>query len=470
MFHSKLSEKTVKDTLLYAKKDKSILFLGICGMGMSTLARLLKKEGYRVIGYDTAPSGEHRRLLFDGIPVFTHECGIDLTDVALIVYTLAMRDDHPLLCSDIPQCSRAQLLGALMDDYPIRIAIAGTHGKSTVTSLVHRALCALGEHPTTLSGADLGDGEGPLSIGEKKILLYECCEYKNSFLYTKPSHALLLNLELDHTDFFPTVESLEESFLGFASLAEHTVYLASDKGLSRIAQRLPQTAHPYYLVDLNTEGAPSFPYAKITFQQKEHYTYTFHTEGEAPVSLAPTVGGLVGVYNTLGALSLLTELSYDPHRVAEILSTLPPIARRMELLGWLGTRPLYYDFAHHPTEISSTVSTLTQRHGTPPTLIFAPHTYTRTRDLWDGFVSALSTSPEVYLAPITSAREAPIEGVTSERLATEIGACAHPLSHLVNNLDILLKGSAPIVLMGAGDLREIKDKIQKMQTFLPIKE
>ena len=468
MFHSEMSAQEIRDALLYAKEEKNILFLGICGMGMSALARMLLREGYRVVGYDAADSGEYARLISDGIAVFHTVESIDLSCVALTVYSLAIPEEHPLLNARAPRCSRAQLLGALMLSYPVRIAVAGAHGKSTVTSLLHRTLLALGESPTTLSGADLGDGSGPLHIGQGRIFLYECCEYKNSFLYTYPTHALLLNIDLDHTDFFRSEKELSEAFLAFGARCERVNYFASDEGLARIAHRLPEHAIPYHFFDT--------PPAKIDTgvcfgvkesQNQDKITYSLYQNGSKRLTLTPRIGGRVGVYNTLAALCLLSSLGYDTERCAHILAALSPIARRMEHIGMLAHRPIYYDFAHHPTEIFATLTALTERHGGAVTAIFAPHTYSRTRDLWDGFVAALSLASEVYLCDIYPAREAPISGITSERLARTIGESARPISKLLIRPETLLSGDGPIVLMGAGDLREIKGAIEALDGFVP---
>ncbi len=469
MFHSKITPTEIRDTLLYAKGKKIILFLGICGTGMSALARMLHKEGHLVLGYDASREGEYQRLRSEGIAVFDNVLEGHLSNVALTVYSLAIPTGHPLIREDIPHCSRAQLLGALMLDFPIRIAVAGAHGKSTVTSLVHRTLIALGEHPTTLSGADLGDGVGPFTLGDGHIFLYECCEYQNSFLYTSPTHSLILNLDLDHTDFFPNLSALQASFIDFSKLADVVLYFAFDNGLSAIKDDLPDCAIPYYLYEeFSQEGEKGEYYGVKVDGAKGKRTYAFYHNGKLKATITPTIEGEVGIYNTLATLTLLTHLGYDVQKCADIISSLPPIARRLERLGTLALHPLYYDFAHHPTEIRATLSTIAERYGEPPVVIFAPHTYSRTRDLWSEFVRAFSLARRVYLCPITAAREAPIEGITSLAFAEAIGKRASLFSSVENCVSEMENENCPIVLMGAGDLTDIKNEIIKMQTFVSI--
>lgn len=468
MFHSKISPFVIRDTLLYAKGTKFILFVGICGTGMSSLARFLHAKGHFVIGYDSTKSGEYDRIVSSGIVIFNTPEEIDFSKIALIVYSLAIPQGHPLIREDIPHCSRAELLGSVMMDYPIRIAVAGTHGKSTVTSLCHRALTNLGEKPTTMSGADLGDGKGPLAIGEGRIFLYECCEYKNSFLYTSPTHAILLNLDHDHTDFFPTIDEVKASFLRFADLSQKVWYFASDAGLSSIAEQMPPHASPYYLYD----EYPKKPDTPLPFGVKRKgegkHTYIFYKNEQESISLTPAISGEVGIFNTLAVLTLLCDLGYDFMRSAKIIERLVPIARRMQLLGTIENAPLYYDFAHHPTEIYATISTLTQQYEKAPIVVFAPHTYTRTRDLWDGFVSALSLAKMVFLCPITPARESPIPHITSENLSLALPVTSRVVYSPEDVMEHLPHTDAPIVLMGAGELTAIKDKLIQMQTFIPI--
>ncbi|MBR2612142.1 MAG: hypothetical protein IKC72_03640 [Clostridia bacterium] len=435
---------------------------------MSALARFLHKKGHFVVGYDSTKSGEYDRIVSSGIVIFNSMDEIDFSKIALIVYSLAIPQGHPLIREDIPNCSRAELLGSVMLDYPIRIAVAGTHGKSTVTSLLHRALTALGEKPTTMSGADLGDGNGPLAIGDSKVFLYECCEYKNSFLYTHPTHALLLNLDHDHTDFFPTIHEVKTSFLRFAELSEKVWYFASDDGLSSIQAQMPSHAHPYYLYDEYPEKIDTPPPFGVKMRGEGKGGYTFYKSETESISLTPTILGDVGIFNTLAALTLLSDLGYDITSSAKILERLPPIARRIELLGRIGNAPLYYDFAHHPTEIRETISTLAKRYGKAPVVVFAPHTYTRTRDLWDGFVMALSLATLVFLCPITPARESPIPHVTSENLVRLLPVGSRVVCTAEDVIEQLPLTDAPIVLMGAGELTKIQKELMEMQTFIPI--
>lgn len=462
MHHSSLSKDEIKSLISYATDSHFILFLGACGTGMSALARLLFHRGVRVRCYDDKREGEYQALLRDKVP-FLEDIDEPLDGCVLIVYSLAIGQEHPLLGNACPRCSRAQLLGALMCDYPIRIAVAGSHGKSTVTALIHRLLMLSGKNPTTLSGASLGEGEGTLHIGGDEYLLYECCEYRDSFLYTSPTHAVLLNLELDHTDYFSDLNAIKRSFSRFASLADCILYAAFDENLQEVISGCRARSYSLDIVEREDACNADF-YGRIEERREGRYQLRFYAKSEkAPFSFSSEIPGRVGAINTLFALSLTTILGISPRKSIEYSKYLTPIARRMAKIGTLHDKAVYYDFAHHPTEILSSIETLAEIYGAEPSVVFAPHTYSRTRDFFDAFSKVLSRCQSVYLCPIYAARELPLEHITSDALALAIGANAYPVSALTD-LSLLCKGGA-IVLMGAGDLSQIKNRIERDSAF-----
>lgn len=467
MHHSTLSKGDILSAISYAGDGRFILFVGVCGTGMSALCRLLFHRGVGVLGYDDSCGGEYRTLVREGVP-FLLDTNADLQRCSLIVYSLAIDEEHPLLQNTLPRCSRAQLLGAVMEDYPIRIAIAGSHGKSTVTALVHRLLTLSGKNPTTLCGAELGEGEGTLHIGGREYFLYECCEYRDSFLYTAPTHAVLLNLELDHTDYFADLEAIKESFLRFANLSENVLYAAFDDNLSELIPRCRARCYSLCFDERGIEGDADF-WGMMREKRDGCYCFDFCTKNSNNgIYVKPEIVGRVGAINTLFALSLTTILDISPFETVKYVKYLAPIGRRMSKIGLLDNHAVYYDFAHHPTEIRASLETLKELYGIPPCVVFAPHTYSRTRDLWDAFVDALSPCHRVFVCPIYAAREDSVPGVSSEALARAIGNNAATVSKLCD-LSLLCEGGA-IVLMGAGDLTIVKEKIENHPAFVREKE
>ena len=467
MYHSNLTTDEILRCISYAENSHFILFVGACGTGMSALCRLLYHRDVHVVAYDDFKGGEYQRLCNAGIP-FLPSTEHSLDGCSLIVYSLAIDEGHPLLQNDFPRCSRAQLLGAIMRSYPTRIAIAGSHGKSTVTALVHRLLMQSGKNPTTLSGAALSAEEGTLHIGGEDIFLYECCEYRDSFLYTSPTHAVLLNLDLDHTDYFADIDALKASFLRFASLAQTVLYLQSDDNLREIIQSCTARAFSLALTNEATKRRSDF-HGVLRPKENGFYPFELYAKNQTGSFLIkPRIPGRVGALNTLFALSLTTILDISLDKTARFVESLVPIDRRMSKIGYLYGHAVYYDFAHHPTEMCATVETLCEMYGAPPCAVFAPHTYSRTRDLWDGFVDALSLCHLAFICPIYPAREEPVEGITADALAAAVGGGCATVSSL-SDLRALCGGGA-IVLMGAGDLSEIKGRIQKDPAFVREKE
>ena len=467
MHHSTLSVDGILSCISYASRGKFILFLGACGTGMSALCRLLFHQGVSVRCFDDSMGGEYTTLVCESIP-FLSDVNAPLRDCALIVYSLAVPEEHPLVQNEIPKCSRAQLLGALMREYPCRIAVAGSHGKSTVTALIHRLLMLSGKDPTTLSGASLGEGEGTLHIGGKEYFLYECCEYRDSFLYTAPTHAVLLNLELDHTDYFPDIEAIKASFLRFSNLADTVLYASFDQ---RLRELMPKCHARCLSLGFGSEAsALSDDFTGVIKERRNgRYSFDFFVkEDETSAYIEAEIPGRVGAINTAFALAMTTIIGISIQETTKYSKQLTSISRRMMKIGVLNGHAVYYDFAHHPTEIRATIEALGEMYGAPPCVVFAPHTFSRTRDFLGAFADALMLCQRVYLCPIYAAREQPIEGISSQALAVAIGAKAS-LTASLSDLSALCEGGA-IVLMGAGDLNEIKERIERDPAFVREKE
>ncbi len=430
-----------------------IHFIGILGAGMRPLAELMLARGYTVSGSDLASP---ERLLDPRIE-FKRGHSPELASLCdLGVVSLAVPEDDPELAAmrsrGIPTVYRAELLGAVTSEFRTAVGVAGSHGKSTVTAMLAYTLAALS--PTVMCGAELPTGSG-LMLGGDKTIVYEACEYRDAFLATHPTVALLLNLELDHTDYFKDIEALRASFFAFASRADLTVYNADDEGLRPVTRRLEGRA-----VSFGVSPSADYRFEITGRGRRTRFTLTHLGVliGEFSLSLL----GDFNIYNAVAALVTASELGLSVTEPVASLSEFSGIPRRLERIGALGGISVIYDYAHHPTEISAGIRAVRASGASHITAVFRPHTYSRTAALWDDFVDALSLADRVIMLDVYAAREDAIDGIDSARLAAAIGERAVYAESAEQALYLLRQERTDrIILMGAGDLSELINSILK---------
>lgn len=438
------------------RPDALIHFVGIGGVSMYSLARLALDLGCSVSGSDVRESGRIAALRELGATVSIGHSKENLKDADLVVCTLAISDDNPELLAaqsrGIPLITRASFLGAMMLSYRYRIGVSGSHGKSTTTAILDAIFRAAGRDASILSGSDLPDGE-PIRLASKDTLIYEACEYKDSFLRFSPSVLIALNLEYDHTDYFPSITALRESFLKALSRTDKAIVNCDDENLSRIIRKIKTDVVTYGQSD-----EADYKYAITSFHDSG-YDFTLSKSGKLIGSFRVNLVGVFNVSNAAAAVVAALESGISAEIVADGLSRFSGISRRLEHVGDRYGRQVFYDYAHHPTEIRCAIDAVRMLYGDSVTVIFAPHTYTRTKSLWDGFISSLGLADYVALLDVYPAREEAIEGVNSAALAREIGKRAVYLSEreLLSYIDKSTYGS--IIVMGAGDMEKIKDFI-----------
>ena len=438
------------------KGDAKIHFVGILGAGMMPLALLLAERGYTVSGSDVASS---RHIDDERITFYRGHRAEQAAGCDLAVYSLAVPKDNPELTAareaGIPTVSRPELLGALVSEHRVSIGVAGTHGKSTTTAMLGNVLSVLS--PTVICGAELKDGGSCIS-GSDAVAVYEACEYKDAFLTTRPTVALLLNLELDHTDYFRDIDALSSSFLRYASSAQLTVYNADDENLAQISRKIEGRAVSFGV----TPGA-DYRYEIDGLGSSTHFTVYKHGKRFGAFTLG--VMGCFNVQNAVGAIAVASELGVSNEEIERGIASFRGLRRRLEKIGELSGAAVFYDYAHHPSEIFAGISAVRASGSERVTVVFCPHTYTRTKSLWDGFVSALSTADRVILTDVFAAREEAIEGINSRRLAEAIGERAEYAETPRRAAEILRAVSSDsIVLMGAGDLYELMNILLDKKT------
>lgn len=433
-----------------------IHFVGVGGVSMYSLAVLSKRLGYFVSGSDMHMNDRCRLLAEEGIPVFSGHTERNIGGCELLVYSHAVPEDTPerlAACErGITSVSRSEYLGELMLRYRERIGVSGTHGKSTTVALLERIFSSSGRNPTVLSGAELESGS-PIREGGD-TLIYEACEYRESFLSFSPSVALALNLELDHTDCYRDIKELRAAFVKALSRASRLAVINLDDENLKIIY--PEIKKRTEVVTFGQDKESKYSYFINSFNEKG-FSFSLFRFGSEIGSFELNIHGVHNVTNAVAAIVLSLECGVPIEQVKDAVAAFSGIPRRLQYIGSRHGRRIYYDYAHHPTEISAGISTLKMVYREPLTVVFKPHTFSRTLSLWDDFRIALSLADRLLITDIYPAREKPIEGVNSKRLAEDIGSIAEycPDTEVVSRLDSQhIKG--PVVLMGAGDLETVK--------------
>ena len=452
-------------------KPIRVHFIGIGGISMSGLAEILLSRGFTVSGSDSKESPLTNLLTQKGATIYYGQRATNIKEgTDLVVYTAAIHPDNPELCAaqqmGIPCITRAELLGQLMKCYDTPIAVSGTHGKTTTTSMLSEILLQMDVDPTLSIGGILKDIGGNIRIGSTDYFVAEACEYTNSFLSFFPKIAIILNIDADHLDFFKDLNDIRNSFRKFAQLlpADGTLVINGEiPHVTEITDGLSCRVITYGI-------DPSFDvYADgITYDEMARPSYTVHVkhaDGEAsfPVSLGVT--GAHNVSNSMAAIAVADLLGGSSQAITAALLKFTGTDRRFEYKGMLGKTTVIDDYAHHPTEIAATLKTAANYPHKETWCVFQPHTYTRTKALLPEFAEALSLADHVVLADIYAARETDTLGISSETLQKEIqkkgGDCYYfPSFDEIENF--LLQKCEPgdlLITMGAGDVFKIGEKL-----------
>lgn len=433
-------------------------FVGISGAGMAPLAELCLFRGHAVSGSDLNQNEAYLRLSSLGARLSKIHSAEAVGDAAAVVYSLAVSEDNEEIAyareRGIPLISRAELLGAISGGYSKSVGISGTHGKSTTVAMTSEIFSSGGLSPTVVSGATLPSGES-LRTGAEDLFIYEACEYRDSFLLTEPSVSVILNVELDHTDYFHSEAELEESFLEFARSARDLALVNTD---GEIGRRIFERLDGKKLSFGSTKDA-DFRYKILSFGGgRVDFSLYFKCRSLGEYSIN-TIGRHL-CEDAVAAIAVSYLIGVNPNTAREALLRYSGIARRLESLGRVLGREIIYDYAHHPSELSAVISSVKENLG-KCTVIFRPHTYSRTEALWDGFVAALREADFVVLTDVFAAREREIPGVNSSELARAIGRRAVSLSSGEVVDYVLRRTSGTILLMGAGEVEDIKRELLK---------
>lgn len=428
---------------LNINKISRVHFIGIGGIGMSALARHFLNEKKQVSGSEQTLGNLTKTLDSEGVQIFAEQLASNITkDIELVVYTEAMPEDHEELKAakalKIPTLNYFEALGAAMNPYYL-IVVAGTHGKTTTTAMMTDIFEETGNDPTSIIGGLRAKTKSNYRAGKSKYAIVEACEYKRHFLNLKPDVLVITNLEHDHVDYYKDIEDVQTAFRELAEQVHETGVVIANTSDANVAPVLKDLKVPVlsYISELDLELSLKQP----------------------------------GLHNRLNAAAAATAAKHEkiePADTKEALANFAGTWRRFEYKGELNGAPVYDDYAHHPTEIRATIEAVRELYRERKlTVVFQPHTFTRTKALFVEFAKALGLADAVILLPIYAAREENISGVTSRELsvkALEYAQNARYFKKFEEVQKVLkkeLNGEGVVVIMGAGDVTLLAESLVK---------
>ncbi len=450
------------------EKKIHIHFIGIGGISMSGLAELLLEKGFSVSGSDMKASPLTEHLEKKGAQIQIGQRASNIADtVDVVVYTAAVHPDNPEYAAaeekQLPMLSRAELLGQVMKHYPTAIAISGTHGKTTTTSMISEILIQADTDPTLSIGGILKSIEGNFRIGHSDYFVTEACEYTNSFLHFFPKIAVILNIEEDHLDFFKDLADIRSSFHRFAALLPEDGTLLINGDIPNVAEIY--AGLPCQVITFGHSSACDYYPSDITYDELAHPTFTLHQKNGESRQISLKVPGEHNVMNALAAIALADLLSIATSDVDAALLHFTGTDRRFEYKGTIGGVTIIDDYSHHPTEITAALKAAANYPHKTLWCVFQPHTFTRTKAFMKEFAKALSLADKVVLADIYPARETDNLGISSKTLLGELELLGCDCSYFPSFDEIenfLLEKCMPgdlLITMGAGDVVKIGENL-----------
>lgn len=444
-------------------KEKPIHFIGIGGVSMSALALILKHHGYRVTGSDFRDGSQLDRVRAAGIPVAIGHSADNIGDAALVVYTAAIHEDNPELkaarASNAVVVERPILLGAMMKRYRCPIAVAGTHGKTTTTSMISQLLMRAQLDPTVLVGGDLPAIGGNLREGGNQYMVMEACEYCGSFLNFFPTVAILLNVEEDHLDFFKDIDDIIGYFKRFAALVPSDGLIVANADEKNVQRCLSNAACKVVTYGLHTANA-DFTARNISYDELGMGRFDLYKRGKFIRRMELNVPGAHNISNALATIAVGDWLGISSSVLQAGLSDFHGTDRRFQHKGDFNGARIIDDYAHHPTEIAATLAAAGAGTG-DVWCVFQPHTYTRALKLKDSFAGCFSGCKQVVVADIYAAREKDTGLIHSRDLAAAIDAASHNavyiegFSAIADYLAAHVQPGDTVITLGAGDVYKV---------------
>ena len=434
-----------------------IYFIGIGGISLSALAMLCLSEGISVSGSDRESNSITEHLSRLGIKIFVGHNAKNINNVDLVVYSSAISDDNEELVyareKGIENMERAEFLGMVSSGYQKVIAIGGVHGKTTTTGMMASVFMQAGLNPTVHIGGESKNFGSNIKIGGKEYFITEACEYRESFLKLKPDTAIILNIEEDHPDYYKNLQMILNAFDNFALNSKNVV----------IGERYKSLISNKNVTTFSLSGNSNYYVTNIVCL-KNGTAFSVIKNGKYYARVFIKLFGRHNVYNALSVIAVSEYYGISKKDIIDGLYNFNGIKRRFEYWGKKGKSVIFHDYAHHPTEIISTIKTAKEYFNKPIICFFQPHTYSRTKRLFSDFVSSFCMCEKIYILPTYPAREKSCDGYSGLYLAKNIikkgDNCEYvkkfeSASKIINSTS----KDAVVLILGAGDIYKLKTLI-----------
>ncbi len=450
-----------QDTLSEVKK---IHFVGIGGSGMCPIAEILYHRGYELTGSDTSESDTLARIRSYGIPVSMGHRPENIGDAEMLVYTAAVKADNPELVAarekGIPVVERSVMLGMVTRRYPHPVAVSGTHGKTTTTAMITQILLHAGKDPSAVIGGKLPLIGGNGRVGKSGTIVCEACEYVDTFLQLNPETSVILNIDADHLDYFGTVENIIKSFHQFALQTSKTLIVNGDDANTMKAVEGIKNAS---VVTFGLNPSNEYYADHIADTKGARECFSVMKNGEKLADVTLSIPGKHNIYNALAAFAAADSMGVEADTIAESLHQFTGVHRRFEILGTFGGITVADDFAHHPTELTATLSAAMKMNFRRVWAVFQPHTYSRTYLLLDEFAKALSIPDRVVLSEILAVREENTYHIYAKDLADKIPGSVwfKTFEEITEYVTANAEDGDLILTLGGGDVYKCANMIVK---------
>lgn len=440
----------------FIKNAKYIHFIGVGGISMSGLATIMLKNKIKVSGSDIQASAITDKLKKQGANIYLTHNESNVKSQDLVVYSGAIKEDNVEILKakqlGIPCIERSEFLGYVSSKYKTSIAVGGTHGKTTTTAMLAKCFLENKSNPTIHLGGEVDFLKGSVRAG-KDIFITEACEYRKSFLSLKKDYAILLNIEADHLDYYETMENLQNAFIKFANKSK---ILITSYELHKTFEFKNEKV---ITVSLNDKKA-NYYIKNLSLLNCGGHCFEVYKNGQFYYNFALNVIGEFNVFNALCVIALCDEFGIDKSVVHKALISFNGAKRRFEHIGLLNNAQLIHDYAHHPTEINKVILGFRSFYKGELIVVFQPHTYSRTKDLLNDFVTVLSSTliDKLIILPTYSAREKMEQGLSGKQLQEQIlphkKECCYMSTKKAKKylIEKSYADNVAILLLGAGDI------------------
>jgi UDP-N-acetylmuramate--alanine ligase len=454
------------------RRIQHVHFVGIGGIGMSGIAEVLLNMGFRVSGSDLRRSDVTARLEQLGAKIYEGHAAEHVSGAHVVVRSTAVRGDNPEVLEarrrSIPVIPRAEMLGELMRLKPHTIAVAGSHGKTTTTSMAATVLANAGLDPTVVVGGVVGAMGSNARLGKSDLMVVEADESDRSFLMLSPTFAVVTNIDREHMDTYADMTDVRKSFADFVNKVPFygaSVLCLDDPHVQAVIPEIVRRRITYGL-----SAQADIAAREVRYDKQFGSVFQVRLMGEPVGEVSLHVPGLHNIYNSLAAIAIGLELEVPFETIAKALAEFTGVNRRFQFKGDIGGCIVVDDYGHHPTEIRATlVAAKLGSAGRRMVVLFQPHRYSRTQDLLDEFARSFNNADVLLVTDIYAASEEPIEGVSSEALVEAVSRFGHKDARYAGSVDDAtqallaeVREGDMVITLGAGNVYRVGERLVEL--------